>query len=128
MRRQWRNLAEETNVNLRMDRFKFSSPGVFGARPAKMSKALLNPGRPAERALTSKIAGLRFKRDELLSVEFAGGGGLGNPLERDPERVRQDVLRGYVSIEAAHADYGVVLDPNTLDIDAAATARLRQPT
>jgi N-methylhydantoinase B len=128
VRRQWRNLADETTVNLRMDRFKFASPGVFGAKPAKASKAVLNPGQADERALTSKIAGLRFKRDELLSVEFAGGGGLGNPLEREPERVREDVLRHYVSIEAARADYGVVLNPKTLDIDEAATALLRQPT
>jgi N-methylhydantoinase B len=126
VRRQWRNLAEETNVNLRMDRFKFSSPGVFGAKPAKASKAVLNPGRPGERTLTSKIAGLRFKRDELLSVEFAGGGGLGNPLERDPARVREDVVRGYVSLDAAREDYGVVLDPTTFQVDADATARLRQ--
>jgi N-methylhydantoinase B len=126
VRRQWRNLAEETNVNLRMDRFKFSSPGVFGAKPAKASKAVLNPGDSNERALTSKIAGLRFKRDELLSVEFAGGGGLGNPLERDPARVREDVVRGYVSLAGAREDYGVVLDPASLEVDAPATARLRQ--
>jgi N-methylhydantoinase B/oxoprolinase/acetone carboxylase alpha subunit len=126
VRRQWRNLTEETNVNLRMDRFKYASPGVFGAKPAKASKAVLNPGRPEERMLTSKIAGLRFKRDELLSVEFAGGGGLGNPRERDPARVREDVVRGYVSLEAARDDYGVVLDPHDLHVDADATARLRQ--
>src|SRR6476659_2592391 len=124
VRRQWRNLTEETNVNLRMDRFKFSSPGVFGAKPAKASKAVLNPGQPGERALTSKIAGLRFKRDDLLSVEFAGGGGLGNPLERDPDRVREDVVRGYVSLTAARDDYGVVLDPKDLHVDMSATARL----
>jgi N-methylhydantoinase B len=126
VRRQWRNLTGETNVNLRMDRFKFSSPGVFGAKPAKASRAVLNPGQPGERVLTSKIAGLRFKRDELLSVEFAGGGGLGNPLERDPARVRDDVLRGYVSLKAARDDYGVVLDPVSYAIDVPTTARLRQ--
>ena len=45
-----------------MDRFKFSSPGVFGAKPAQASKAVLNPGGAKERALTSKIAGLRLQR------------------------------------------------------------------
>lgn len=128
VRRQWRNLTDETNVNLRMDRFKFSSPGVFGAKPARASKAVLNPGRPGERPLTSKIAGLKFKRDDLLSVEFAGGGGLGDPLERDPARVRDDVVRGYVSLEAAREDYGVALDAKDLHVDAAATAQLRQKT
>jgi N-methylhydantoinase B len=126
VRRQWRTLGEESIVNLRMDRFKFSSPGVFGAKPARASKAVLNPGTPGERTLTSKIAGLRLKRDDVLTVEFAGGGGAGNPLEREPARVRDDVVRGYVSLQAARDDYGVALDPATLAIDPQETARLRK--
>ncbi|HSF16077.1 MAG TPA: hydantoinase B/oxoprolinase family protein [Vicinamibacteria bacterium] len=55
----------------------------------------------------------------------AGGGGWGNPLERDPERVRFDVIEGYVSLEAARRDYGVVLTPGTLAVDNEATAGLR---
>jgi N-methylhydantoinase B len=125
VRRQWRILAEESSVNLRMDRFKFSSLGVFGAKPARASKAVLNPSSGAERALTSKVAGLLLKRGDLLSVEFAGGGGWGDPLERDIGRVRDDVARGYVSRESAQEDYGVALDRD-LGIDPDATARLRE--
>jgi N-methylhydantoinase B len=77
VRRQWRILADESIVNLRMDRFKFSSPGIFAAKPARASKAVLNPGSAAERPLTSKVAGLRLRQGDLLSVEFAGGGGWG---------------------------------------------------
>jgi N-methylhydantoinase B len=58
-------------------------------------------------------------------VQGAGGGGWGDPLDRDPERVRADVLEEYVSLDAARAQYGVVLDPTTLAVDAAATAALR---
>ena len=58
-------------------------------------------------------------------VATAGGGGWGNPLHRDPERVRQDVVDGYVSIESAARDYGVIINPDTLEVDAAATARYR---
>jgi N-methylhydantoinase B len=125
VRRQWRTLGDESIVNLRMDRFKFSSPGISGAKPAHVSAAVLNPGTPAKRALSSKVAGLRLKRGDLLSVEFAGGGGLGNPRERDPDRVRDDVACGYVSIEAAREEYGVVLSRD-LAIDAAATQLLRR--
>jgi hypothetical protein len=46
----------------------------------------------------------------------ASGGGFGDPLERDPERVRADVRDGYVSLAAAERDYGVVLDPDTLAV------------
>jgi N-methylhydantoinase B len=125
VRRQWRMLADEAIVNLRMDRFKFSSPGIFGAKPARASQAVLNPGTVAERALTSKIAGLRLKRGDLLSVEFAGGGGWGNPHARDPQRVRDDVARDYVSAAGAREDYGVVLTPD-LQVDARATEELRR--
>jgi N-methylhydantoinase B len=118
-------LADETSVNLRMDRFKFSSPGIFGAKPAQVSKAVLNPGDAKERALTSKIAGLRLCQGDLLSVEFAGGGGWGDPLEREPERVREDVARDYVSPACARDLYGVALTPDR-DIDVSATALLRR--
>ncbi|MFZ2145305.1 MAG: hydantoinase B/oxoprolinase family protein [Xanthobacteraceae bacterium] len=124
VRRQWRILADESIVNLRMDRFKFSSPGIFAAKPACASKAVLNPGSAAERPLTSKVAGLRLRQGDLLSVEFAGGGGWGSPYERDPERVHGDIVRNYVSPARAREDYGVVLT-SELAIDAEATARLR---
>ncbi|MGE3247141.1 MAG: hydantoinase B/oxoprolinase family protein, partial [Beijerinckiaceae bacterium] len=98
--------------------------GLFGAKPAKPSRALLNPGTQSERILTSKIAGLRLKKDDIVVWELAGGGGYGDPLRRDPERVAQDVRRGYVSRAAARADYGVVLTDD-LAVDVNATKALR---
>ena len=56
----------------------------------------------------------------------AGGGGWGDPLERDSEKVRWDVLEGYVSLKAAMEEYGVVINENTMEIDIKATARLRE--
>jgi len=58
-------------------------------------------------------------------VATAGGGGWGDPLQRDPEKVRLDVIEGYVTLEAARSAYGVALNPETLEIDYAATKRLR---
>jgi N-methylhydantoinase B len=60
-------------------------------------------------------------------VQFAGGGGWGNPYERDPERVRMDVVQDYVSPDCAREDYGVALT-SELAVDAAATAQLRART
>ena len=60
-----------------------------------------------------------------------GGGGWGNPLEREPDRVMLDVRDGYVTIAGAARDYGVVVagdpesDPEGLTVDADATSRLR---
>jgi N-methylhydantoinase B len=55
----------------------------------------------------------------------AGGGGYGNPKERDPAAVLKDVQFGYVSVEQAKADYQVVIDPETLTLDLDATRNLR---
>ena len=55
-----------------------------------------------------------------------GGGGWGDPFTRDPSLVRQDVARGFVTVQGALTDYGVVLDPSNLDIDKAATEELRK--
>ena len=129
MRRQWRILAEETNVNLRTDRFKFSSPGLFGAKPAQASKAALNPGSAGERALTSKVAGLRLKQGRPVcrwSSPAAAAGAI--PASATPSACARTSSRGYVSLEAARDDYGVALDPDDFRSTAEATARLRRET
>jgi N-methylhydantoinase B len=128
IRRQWRILADEATVNLRTDRFKFSSPGLFGAKPARASRAALHPERGEQRALTSKVAGVRLKKNDVLTLEFAGGGGWGDPRKRDPEQVRRDVLAGYVSLQSALDDYAVALDPGDFAINQDRTARLRGET
>ena len=55
-----------------------------------------------------------------------GGGGYGNPRQRVAEEVLEDVLNGYVSIEAAESDYGVAIDPTTMKLDPIRTATLRK--
>lgn len=61
----------------------------------------------------------------LFGIEMSGGGGVGNPFERDPQLVKEDVLNGYVSIESAKMDYGVVINPETLEINREKTDQLR---
>ena len=54
-----------------------------------------------------------------------GGGGYGDPFEREPGRVADDVRNGFVSVAAADREYGVVIDPVTFAVDEAATALRR---
>jgi N-methylhydantoinase B len=63
---------------------------------------------------------------DTITFVSAGGGGYGDPFERDPAAVAQDVLYGYVSIEKAKEDYGVVIDPDSLKVDQDATKNLRK--
>jgi N-methylhydantoinase B len=70
-----------------------------------------------------------MRAGDRIMYDYGGGGGWGNPLDRDPEAVLDDVLDEYVSVEGARRDYGVVitgsLEDLTLEIDAAATENLR---
>ena len=59
-----------------------------------------------------------------VTIMTAGGGGWGNPLEREPARVRMDVIEEYITRDDARATYGVVLDADT-NVDEAATVKLR---
>jgi len=74
------------------------------------------------------IAVLNIRKDEFVKGNQAGGGGYGNPLERDPKRVLIDVIERYETLQRANDIYGVVLsgtDPDTMRVDEAATARRR---
>jgi N-methylhydantoinase B len=64
-------------------------------------------------------------RDDVYRCVAMGGGGYGDPLERDPERVLRDVINGIVSVEHAAERYGVVIDPDGPAVDAAATEQRR---
>ena len=61
----------------------------------------------------------------LYHHRMAGGGGWGDPLERDPEAVLSDVRNEYLSAERAKTDYGVIVDTKAWRVDGVATSRLR---
>src|SRR6266436_6779483 len=69
-----------------------------------------------------------FTYGDVVSFQQSGAGGYGDPLERDPGRVLEDVLDDYVSVEAARGEYGVVIAGTGADlwVDARATGRLRE--
>jgi N-methylhydantoinase B/oxoprolinase/acetone carboxylase alpha subunit len=71
------------------------------------------------------VARVQLSDGDVVRSVTGRGGGFGDPHERDPERVRADVLDGYVTVDAARTEYGVALDPLTLELDAPETARLR---
>jgi N-methylhydantoinase B len=66
-----------------------------------------------------------MKPGDVVIIDAPGGGGYGSPFERDPEMVVNDVVEGYVSLESARADYGVAINPKTLDVDEEGTKKLR---
>jgi len=72
-----------------------------------------------------KATGYLISGGDVVVMQSAGGGGFGDPLTRDPERVRRDVGAGYVSPERARDGYGVVLTARgEVDVDATGAQRL----
>jgi N-methylhydantoinase B len=62
---------------------------------------------------------------DTIRHDQPGGGGFGDPFERDPEAVAADVRNDKVTVEHARQAYGVVIDPVTLKVDADATRAMR---
>jgi N-methylhydantoinase B len=96
---------------------------VAGGRPGDNNHIVLNPGTPREVVQGGSYN--HVEAGEVLVNNTGGGGGYGDPLDRDPEKVALDVRNGFVTAAAAVHDYGVVVDPDTFEVDAAATARAR---
>jgi N-methylhydantoinase B len=124
--RDVRVLCEKAELATRMENTLVAPYGVAGGRAGRTGRITLNPGTPEARELLALGDGIGLKRGDLLRLETCGGGGWGDPLERDPERVRQDVARGFITGHGAFEDYGVVLDAATLDIDKTATDEERR--
>jgi len=120
----FRVFSPDTRITARnRDRSKFRPWGVLGGQAAGLADMIVNPGHPEERALGGKDTAILGPGDVLM-VRSAGGGGRGDPMEREPWRVARDVRRGYVSAEQAKRAYGVALTAEGA-VDEAATQALR---
>jgi N-methylhydantoinase B len=107
---------------------KYPMPGIAGGKPGAPNRLVLKVGG-AEQEAGEKTCMVAHEAGEAIAYHYGGGGGWGDPLERDPARVLDDVLDEYVSLRSAREDYGVIftgtLDDLTLAVDVEATARRR---
>jgi N-methylhydantoinase B len=114
------------------DRTVYAAPGLLGGQSGAPGAVRLHNGTPLNAKALKDL-----RPDEIVHVDLPGGGGYGDPLDRDPEKVRSDVVDGYVSPEQAERRYGVVVRytgkaddlvrlPENWIIDHAQTAALRR--
>ena len=99
------------------------APGALGGEPTPNSKTELI--RQGEKIPFRGHRLYDLKPGDILLKISGGGAGVGNPAERDPEKVRLDVVKEFISIEKARDMYKVAIDPVTLEIDREKTAALR---
>jgi N-methylhydantoinase B len=120
--RAYRFLAPSTGICI-VYKTKTKPWAIAGGREAENNHIVLNPG--TDREVVQGGSYNRLEAGEVLVNNTGGGGGYGNPFEREPARVAADVRNGFVSVGAAEREYGVVVDPATFAVDDAATARRR---
>jgi len=111
------------------DRVLLGCYGVNGGKAGKPFVVTIDPAGVDERRLGGLVDGAAVRAGEIVRVETTGGGGWGDPLEREVDLVVRDVLQGKISTQAAREDYGVVLagtsSASGVSADANATAALR---
>lgn len=105
-----------------MERYHFRPWGRRGGRPGSTGYTRLNPGTPRERDI-GKIDVLHLEPGDVLRVGTQGGGGYGEPLQRETERVLADVHAGILSAGRAREEYGVVTDGVAVDLAATEARR-----
>lgn len=120
--REYRITADAASLQVRADRANFRPYGLYGGGAGRHARNALNPGTSSEQELAPKFT-MDVKAGDVLLHELAGPGGWGDPLERAPADVLDDVVDELVSEAGARRDYGVVI--NDLNIDDAATKALR---
>jgi N-methylhydantoinase B len=110
--------------------------GMNGGKPGKPGRAVLNLGKRNEEVVSGRtsdgnwrmnfFSNFRMKDGDAYSAECPGGGGWGDPLDRDPMAVLDDVLDGFVSRQKARIEYGVVLTKKGDKVDIKSTKLLRR--
>jgi N-methylhydantoinase B len=100
--------------------------GIFGGWDGMTASTYKNPDTERAEYLEAKVTGVEFKAGEYIEFREPNGGGYGDPLERAPALVREDVLDDFTTIELAADAYGVIfVDEKSLEIDEAATDKRR---
>lgn len=125
-RRDYRIIGHNAGMTVTTDRALYTPPwGIFGGKNGRPSvtRVYRTDGREEQ---WRKVSNLPLQDGDVVSFQTGGGGGYGSPLERDPQRVLQDVINGYVSVACARDEYGVVIRESEMEIDWEATHKRRE--
>jgi N-methylhydantoinase B len=109
---------------------KYPMPGICGGQDGSPNAMVIRYGSDDEFKVAHTADWVPIHAGERIMYDYGGGGGWGDPLERDPQAVLDDVIDEYVSVEGASRDYGVVLEGSledlTLEVDDVGTHALRE--
>ncbi|WP_323013160.1 hydantoinase B/oxoprolinase family protein [Devosia sp.] len=107
-----------------LERSRMAPWGFEGGHPGALVAAIINEGRPDARPVTKGLP-LNLAKGDTVTLRMPGGGGFGDPFKRDEAAVLHDAEQGFISIEGAARDYGVVIVDGVVDAKATAALRAR---
>jgi N-methylhydantoinase B len=116
---------EDAEITVRADRIERPPQGAAGGRAGKPGSYMITTASGQARPLRGKQTSVAIEAGDIFTMISSGGGGFGEPFERDPAAVARDVLSGAVTADAAAEEYGVVLGGDQLGVDAPATTERR---
>ena len=124
--REYRVLVDDVYFGVRSDKNLYPPHGLFGGEAGAPSRNVINPGNGEQAVPSLPVLPITLRRDDVFRHEMAGGGGYGDPLDRDPALVREDVLDDKATTAHARAAYGVVIASGAgAIVDQEATTALR---
>ena len=94
LRRDVRVLVDDASLNLLGDHCKFPPTGMLGGADGKTGRYVLNPDTDAERVMPNKLSNYRINAGDVISMQTPGGGGYGDPAQRDPKLIERDRREG----------------------------------
>jgi N-methylhydantoinase B len=116
LERSWMLLAPSATLSVLAERTKIPPWGLYGGKNGAKGEYYIIKPDGKRMKLKSKCT-VKVEKGDIFVVKTPGGGGCGNPMEREPKRVLHDVLNGLVPLEAAKKDYGIAIDAVTMEID-----------
>lgn len=105
--REYEIHASEVQFSLRGGKHIVPPYGIEGGDSGRLGACIINPGTDQEKKLPSRFGGLVLRKGDVIRIEKSGGGGIGDPSDRSIEKVIDDVLDGYISVDAAINRYGI---------------------
>lgn len=122
--KEYQPIAPGCRLLLWLERTVTPGWGVAGGQDGRTARCLIDPGGPQEKVV-KKANHVPIAPHTIVRCYTAGGGGYGPPWERDPQRVIDDLLDGYITRQAAEAVYGLRFQNGAADIDVEATRQAR---
>lgn len=117
---------EESSTSVMMAGVRNTTKGFCGGEDAPSNKVIVSYGTDDAQEVEETAFAVKMPPNGIIQFYRAGGGGWGDPLERDPNAVLEDVLNEFVSVQAAYEVYGVVIDSDDLTLNVEETERVRE--